>query len=117
MVLLACLGATQGPAHWGDAAAGAAACCVWSVQEYVVHRYLLHGGVEWGGKEIHHGHHNKEYFHVSIDGPGIVLGAMVASALLLAASPLDPDIATTSTLVRALAWLGFSQNRSSPCKP
>lgn len=67
------------------AADGAVAACVaagWAVQEWLIHNLLLHSERDWVGRRIHVGHHQRPYYHVSIDDPPIVLAFMAASLAL-----------------------------------
>jgi len=51
------------------------AIVLWWVQEYFFHKVLLHSpSFHWIGKSIHKTHHEKDYFHVSIDPPQLLLG-------------------------------------------
>lgn len=36
-----------------------------TVQEWVIHAWLLHSPFDWMGRRIHVGHHQRPYFHVS----------------------------------------------------
>lgn len=38
-----------------------------TVQEWVIHAWLLHSPFDWMGRRIHVGHHQRPYFHVSSD--------------------------------------------------
>eukprot|EP00898_Chlorokybus_atmophyticus_P005554 jgi/Chlat1/59/Chrsp1S03111 len=58
----------------------------WMLQEWFVHRWLLHSVASWAGRDIHAGHHALPYFHVSLDGPEVVVPMMFLSAGLAAAS-------------------------------
>ncbi|KAI3424792.1 hypothetical protein D9Q98_008179 [Chlorella vulgaris] len=62
-----------------DAAVAACVAAGWCLQEWAVHALLLHSSFDWLGRRIHVGHHQRPYFHVSIDDPPIVLGFMAAS--------------------------------------
>ena len=63
-------------------AVAAAVATWWLAQEWLVHGALLHSSWDWPGRAIHHGHHVAHYYHVSIDGPGLILPAMAASGAL-----------------------------------
>ena len=64
----------------------------WIVQEYILHRWVLHS-FEWAGKEIHQGHHNKPYYHNSIDPPLMIITWMsTAGVLLKLLLPQDPSL-------------------------
>lgn len=62
-----------------DAAVAGAVAAGWCVQEWVIHAWLLHSPFDWMGRRIHVGHHQRPYFHVSIDDPPIVLAFMAVS--------------------------------------
>ncbi|XRB11540.1 fatty acid hydroxylase [Pseudoscourfieldia marina] len=62
-----------------DVVVAACVASFWLFQEWFVHRWLLHSPFEWFGKDIHVGHHNNPYYHVSIDGPGLIVPAMLTS--------------------------------------
>ena len=46
----------------------------WWLQEHWMHQHLLHSRADWIGKEVHEKHHDKNYFHVSIDTAPLILG-------------------------------------------
>lgn len=71
----------------------------WILQEWVVHRYLLHCPTKWLGSTIHARHHAIPFHHVSIDGPRVILPAMAASAALFRLLFLrSSELALTATL-------------------
>lgn len=72
---------TQGAAlgAW-DAATVAAVATFWVLQEWAIHKYLLHAPFEWVGSKIHVDHHQQPYHHVSIDSLAIVVPFMVVAA-------------------------------------
>ena len=55
----------------------------WSLQEYILHRVVLHSKFNHIGKEIHQGHHEKNYFHISIDPPALLLGWLLVAHLII----------------------------------
>jgi len=55
----------------------------WSLQEYGLHRVVLHSKFNHIGKEIHQGHHDKNYFHISIDPPTLLLGWLLVAHLVI----------------------------------
>lgn len=71
----------QGPAlgAW-DALTVAAVAAFWVLQEWAIHKYLLHTTIDWVGSKIHIDHHQQPYHHVSIDSPSIVLPFMALAA-------------------------------------
>jgi hypothetical protein len=89
-----------------DVVVTATAIVFWWLQEIIVHKHLLHSERDWIGKQIHQEHHDKDYFHVSIDDAPLVLGWLatvhVALRLLL---PLP--LALSATLGYAGAGLFY----------
>ncbi|KAK9813294.1 hypothetical protein WJX72_011972 [[Myrmecia] bisecta] len=55
-----------------DAAVVGTVAAWWMLQEWLVHSQLLHSDIDWFGRQVHDSHHHQPYFHVSIDGPGLV---------------------------------------------
>jgi len=78
----------------------------WSFQEHVLHGKLLHSDVDWYGKQIHQEHHEKPYFHVSIDPPALMI-AWMASAHLILRTFLPLPVAISATLGYATAGLFY----------
>eukprot|EP00884_Botryococcus_braunii_P014249 jgi/Botrbrau1/22825/Bobra.0132s0148.1 len=64
---------SQAPYSMVDLAVAGGTAMWWLVQEYVLHAKFLHSTIPWFGREIHDSHHNKEYFHVSIEGFPLVI--------------------------------------------
>ena len=65
----------------------------WIVQEYFLHRFVLHSSLDWAGKDIHQGHHSKPYYHNSIDPPLMILTWMATAGVLLKLLlPNDPSL-------------------------
>ncbi|GMH38805.1 hypothetical protein BSKO_06703 [Bryopsis sp. KO-2023] len=56
--------------------------CWWLLQEWIVHKFLLHSPFDWQGRAIHESHHQKPYFHVTVDSPALVGSMMVLSSFL-----------------------------------
>lgn len=79
---------------------------VWWVQEYFFHRVLLHSSQDWIGKNIHNEHHKKDYFHVSIDPPALLLGWLFAAHVLLK-SFMPWHLCLTATVGYAIAGLFY----------
>ncbi|GAB5037603.1 fatty acid hydroxylase [Nannochloropsis oceanica] len=54
----------------------------WMLQEWSLHRFLLHSSLPWPGREIHAQHHALPFYHVSIDPPLLVAvwGAVACGA-------------------------------------
>jgi len=78
----------------------------WSIQEYTLHRVVLHSKFNHIGKEIHQGHHEKNYFHISIDPPALLLGWLLV-AHLIAKSIFPWHICLSATIGYALSGLFY----------
>ena len=78
----------------------------WVFQEHVLHDKVLHSSWNWMGKDIHQGHHDKPYFHISIDPPALMITWMIAAHLLLKAI-LPWPLALTATVAYATAGLYY----------
>ena len=55
----------------------------WWVQEYFIHRVLLHSTYNWFGKSYHRQHHHKNYYHVAIDPPELLLGWLFTANFII----------------------------------
>jgi hypothetical protein len=60
-----------------------AAVVFWWFQEHILHQRFLHSKLNWRGKDIHQTHHDKPYYHISIDPAGLLLGWMLTVHVLL----------------------------------
>ena len=78
----------------------------WSFQEHFLHQRLLHSKWNWYGKEIHQGHHEKPYFHISID-PAPLMLAWMGTVHLILRYLLPLPIAITATLGYSAAGLFY----------
>lgn len=76
---------------------------IWWVQEYIIHRTMLHSSFDWIGKSIHQEHHAKNYFHVSIDPPMLLLGWLFAAHFILRAVIPKWHLCLTATVGYSLA--------------
>ena len=56
----------------------------WWFQEHWMHQHLLHSRNDWIGKQVHEQHHDKHYFHISIDPAPLMLGWFGVVIALLA---------------------------------
>ena len=83
-----------------------ASVLVWWVQEYLFHRHLLHSSFEWIGKSIHRSHHERDYFHVSIDTPILLLGWLLAAHLALRCA-MPHHLGLSATIGYGLAGLAY----------
>ncbi|KAL9189376.1 hypothetical protein ACHAXT_009051 [Thalassiosira profunda] len=94
------------PPSVAETAIFASSVVVWWVQEYFFHRALLHSPFDWAGKAIHRAHHERNYFHVSIDPPELLLGWLFVAHLLLKAA-LPWHLCLSATVGYALAGLAY----------
>ena len=78
----------------------------WSLQEYALHRVVLHSKFNHIGKEIHQGHHEKNYFHISIDPPALLLGWLLVAHLIIK-SIFPWHICLSATIGYALSGLFY----------
>ena len=75
----------------------------WWAQEYIIHRMMLHSSFDWIGKSIHAEHHDKYYFHVSIDPPMLLLGWLFAAHFIFRAVMPKWHFCLTATVGYSLA--------------
>ena len=78
----------------------------WWIQEYFFHRVLLHAPFGWFGNSIHQKHHDKTYFHVSVDPPALLLGWLFAAHFMLK-SVLPWNLCLSATIGYASAGLFY----------
>lgn len=97
------------PFSIAEAAVFVSAILFWWLQEYFLHRVVLHSRIDWIGKSIHQTHHQKSYFHVSIDAPELLLGWLF-TAYLIMRQLLPWHICLTATVGYALAGLLYEWN-------
>jgi hypothetical protein len=79
----------------------------WWVQEYIFHRYLLHSPFNWIGKSIHGTHHDKDYFHISIDPPALLLGWIFAAHFIISILLPQRNLCLSATIGYSLAGLVY----------
>jgi hypothetical protein len=79
----------------------------WSVQEYFIHRVLLHSPVQWIGKSIHAEHHDRYYFHISVDPPALLLGWLFTAHFLIKALLPQYHFCLSATIGYSLAGLAY----------
>ena len=80
-----------------DAFVGGAVVVFWAFQEWWLHKYLLHAPFKWMGTEIHVGHHQRAFYHVSIDSMSLVVPwFMVATGLLHVLFPAHLALTATT---------------------
>lgn len=89
-----------------DLFVGISAIVFWWFQEHFIHRHLLHSSWNWVGKTIHKSHHEKDYFHISIDPAPLLLG-WLGTAHLLLRQILPLDLALSATICYAIAGMWY----------
>ncbi|KAG7349174.1 fatty acid hydroxylase superfamily protein [Nitzschia inconspicua] len=90
-----------------DVAFFCASVVFWWFQEYFLHSKVLHSKVDWIGKDIHQGHHNKEYYHVSVDPAILLVGWMTIAHFLLFRWWLPLPLALSANLGYSVAGLFY----------
>lgn len=85
------------PLVMSDGLVFAATVIFWSIQEHFLHAKVLHSTVNWVGKDIHQGHHEKPFYHISIESAPLLLGWMFAAHLVFRAL-LPLPLALTATV-------------------
>ena len=84
------------------------AIILWSFQEYFLHRVALHSqNFNWIGKSIHQTHHDKDYFHISIDPPVLLVGWLFAAHLIIKTILPSWHLCLSATIGYALAGLVY----------
>lgn len=89
-----------------DALLFGATVLFWSFQEHFLHEKVLHSTTDWIGKDIHQGHHDKPYYHISIDSAPLLLGWMFTAHLAFRAL-LPLPLALTATVAYSLSGLFY----------
>ena len=89
-----------------DVAVGIGTFIFWWFQEHYIHRHLLHSRWNWIGKEIHKTHHEKSYFHISIDPIELLLGWLGTAHILLRLM-LPLQLALSATICYAIAGMWY----------
>lgn len=86
-----------------------AAVVFWWFQEHILHQRFLHSKLDWMGKDIHQGHHDKPYYHISIEPAGLLLGWMLTVHVILRCLvlPSSLPLALSATLGYSLAGLFY----------
>ena len=85
----------------------ASSIVLWWGQEYFFHRILLHSPFHWIGKSIHRAHHDKDYFHISIDPPALLLGWLFAAHFIIKALIPQWHLCLAATIGYSLAGLVY----------
>jgi hypothetical protein len=79
----------------------------WWIQEHFLHDKVLHSKFDWIGKQIHQAHHDKPYYHISVDSVGLLLGWMVVAHFVLFRWWLPLPLALSATLGYSVAGLFY----------
>jgi len=95
------------PINSADTTAFLSAVVFWCFQEYFLHEKVLHSQMDWAGKEIHQGHHDLPYFHISIDPAPLMVGWLGVSGLVFKAVLPSLPLALSATLGYATAGLFY----------
>ena len=92
---------------WKDGVAVTSAVVFWWFQEHFLHQKVLHSNADWIGKQIHKEHHDKPYYHVSIDSAPLLLTWMTVAHMVLFRWWLPLPLALSATIGYALAGLTY----------
>lgn len=109
VLILACLAywrLQMAPLSMMDGLAFVGSILFWFWQEHFLHSKVLHSKSEWYGKTIHQGHHDKPYFHISID-PAPLMLAWLGSAHFAFRILFPLPFACSATLGYLLSGLGY----------
>jgi Fatty acid hydroxylase superfamily len=79
----------------------------WCLQEHFLHQRLLHSTKDWPGKRIHQGHHDRDYFHVSIDPAPLMISWMTIVGISFFYLLPTHELALTATIAYASAGLWY----------
>jgi len=79
----------------------------WCFQEHFIHGRLLHSKFNWFGKDIHHAHHEKPYFHISIDPVELLIGWMSVAYVIFRCILPSLSLATSATIGYATAGMWY----------
>jgi len=91
---------------WADIVCILASAVLWLFQEYFLHQHFLHSKIDWIGKSIHENHHQKPYFHISIDPPELLLGWL--GAFFIIANEMMPiELALSTTIGYSIAGMFY----------
>lgn len=91
-ILIAMRWINASPLTLGDVLGFFCSVAFWSVQEHIIHDKLLHSNFDWQGKQIHKDHHEKTYFHISIDPSWLICSwlSIVFCLVCVIGRPLIP---------------------------
>jgi hypothetical protein len=79
----------------------------WCLQEHVLHQRFLHSEKDWRGKRIHQRHHERDYFHISIDPAPLMISWMSIVGIGLFWLLPTHELALTATIAYASAGLWY----------
>lgn len=79
----------------------------WCLQEHVLHQRLLHSETDWPGKRIHQEHHDRDYFHVSIDPALRMISWLSMAGIVLFCLMPTTELAMTATIAYTSAGLWY----------
>ena len=91
----------------GDVAVFGVTIVFWWFQEHIFHEHGLHSEMDWMGKRIHKVHHDKPYFHVSIDPASHMIGWLLASHVLMRCILRSTRLALSASLGYTAAGLAY----------
>eukprot|EP00277_Geminigera_cryophila_P030443 CAMPEP_0173063606 /NCGR_PEP_ID=MMETSP1102-20130122/4486_1 /TAXON_ID=49646 /ORGANISM="Geminigera sp., Strain Caron Lab Isolate" /LENGTH=198 /DNA_ID=CAMNT_0013930445 /DNA_START=426 /DNA_END=1022 /DNA_ORIENTATION=+ len=91
---------------WDDALVVGVVGVFWAFQEWWLHKFLLHAPFKWLGTNIHVGHHDRAFYHVSIDSMSLVLPWFFTASLVLHLV-LPAHLAMTATTTYTIMGLFY----------
>mmetsp|Transcript_8044 Transcript_8044/g.10304 ORF Transcript_8044/g.10304 Transcript_8044/m.10304 type:complete len:274 (-) Transcript_8044:265-1086(-) len=91
---------------WADIVCILASALLWLFQEHFLHQHLLHSKIDWIGKSIHESHHQKPYFHISIDPPELLLG-WLGAFFIIANEVMPIELALSTTIGYSIAGMFY----------
>ena len=80
---------------------------LWTFQEHIIHERLLHSKYDWYGKSIHQSHHDKPYYHISLDPAGLLIGWMLIAHVIFRCLLPTLPLALTATISYSAAGLFY----------
>ncbi|GKY91552.1 hypothetical protein MPSEU_000127100 [Mayamaea pseudoterrestris] len=82
------------------------AIILWWFQEHAMHKHLLHSKFDWYGRRIHEVHHQKNYFHISLD-PAWLMVTWLSTVFVMLKCVLPLPLALTTAIGYAGAGLFY----------
>jgi len=89
-----------------DVAVFVVAIFFWAFQEYFLHQQVLHSEWDWVGKDIHQRHHEKPFYHISIESAPLLLGWLFTAHMVLR-TLLPLPLALTATVAYSTSGLFY----------